>query len=797
MAQPNAADLALLRTQPHRTKLYLSIYRPNTVLACQVNDGSIAKGERVITYNNVSEGSYLQLYRGMTMYVGTSAGGKDLGEIYVRRATSTTITVGENSHINWSDDLYLTVVNFFQIWPTYPRYISDEDDITVYKDYDVPYNNHNETLGSFVCMGSHHAGFLDGGSHDVYFSATGTVHVGGDSLYYHWLFPGGTPTGSNVHTPGNVTYDTPGHYSARLYVSGTSTGAVDVGHRHISIYDRPEEGTNTPILSWGTDSDLSGDRSAGGYSVDLWVKENIDYVEDGALVIIFSENWYGSTKTNIIGGLTDNRTGIIFTGYVLGDTISYDYQVSKVTFKASSPTELMKQVEAFSVSVEDSTDPEADANIKGADPWFYLVGLSMKTALYHYQRWHTTLNLCCDIQYDGDDFNLQYFDANRSSLYNALNSLMETAVMGKTVSDRYGKIWFEIEYEALGSPLNLQQDMFLDNQDWIGELDIQERRVSDLSFLEIGGVYWQGAVANAFTPLISAAPGQVPSYRGSPIRLTGLALSGQAQVNTMCGNVYANRNARFPEVSVELSGNYSNFDIAPQSSIALTAQNKTFRQLNWVQKKFAIRRISWKLDTEKQFANPTLSVAEIVAGFAGDTVDIPEVPPGDGYTKPIIPTPPLPVFPIIDIGGGGSTTPTLAKAWIESDATVSADGYVSFASRFEWCEINITATATGLTIPRDGTYLILYGGRFIVGTGFTSDPVWGRLELHVDLSEWHATAWRGYGNDDAFEEQRNPLRGSIVLTLEAGDAISLYVDLSTSNILTTMDELFLQIVEIQ
>jgi len=152
MTTPTAGELALLRTQPQQTKLYLSIFDPQILFQAQVNDVSIAKGEQVITYDN-SSGNRFVVFGGMTMFVGTSAGAKDKGEIWLRdRPTATEIKVGENSHINWEDDDYLTIVNFAQIWPVYPRFVQSGEDVTVYKFYDIPYNVDNVDLGSFVVM---------------------------------------------------------------------------------------------------------------------------------------------------------------------------------------------------------------------------------------------------------------------------------------------------------------------------------------------------------------------------------------------------------------------------------------------------------------------------------------------------------------------------------------------------------------------------------------------------------------------------------------------------------------------
>ena len=125
MSYTTPTQQALLRSRPHRTALNLSIFRPTTALACQVNDGSIARNARTITYNNVTEGSYLSVESGMTLMVGSAPGLDDYGRVRVRSATSGVITIAENSYIDWKDDLYLTVLRYWEVWPVYPRIISD------------------------------------------------------------------------------------------------------------------------------------------------------------------------------------------------------------------------------------------------------------------------------------------------------------------------------------------------------------------------------------------------------------------------------------------------------------------------------------------------------------------------------------------------------------------------------------------------------------------------------------------------------------------------------------------------
>jgi len=323
----------------------------------------------------------------MVMLVGTTPGGDDKGRIRVRSAGATEIEVAENSHINWADDDYITVLKYTEIIPVFPYNIQDpanEENAIFYKIWDVAYTNQNSILGTFINMGPHHAGFIDGGSLQVYYSASGTSNLLGDALTYSWIFEGATVTGTASHTPGYVSYTTPGFYQTMLTVTSAS-GRVDKAVRYVAAYDRPEAGTHVPITQF-TVSSISGNRDGGGYSTQVKISQTIDRnkIKDGALVVIFGEDWYGDTKQSF-GGNALNRSSIKIVGYVNQETIQYNYASGEVEFEVISPTKLMEITECYSVSVESKSVPTA---------WFELLNMTVKRALYHYYAWHSTVLRC-------------------------------------------------------------------------------------------------------------------------------------------------------------------------------------------------------------------------------------------------------------------------------------------------------------------------------------------------------------------------------------------------------------------
>jgi hypothetical protein len=372
----------------------------------------------------------------------------------------------------------------------------------------------------------------------------------------------------------------------------------------------------------------------------------------------------------------------------------------------------MKMGEAFSVSVQDSNDPDADAanKNKGGDPWFYLVGLSVKTALYHYIRWHSSVYTLMDIRYTGTDFDIQYFDADRTSLYDAVDSILKSAVYGKAVCDRQGALYFEIDDGAVNNAAStLNKNMFVDNHDWMGTPSITERYVDEISYLEMGGVAYSGGGSGTWSALLSAAPGNTPGYRGKNLKVSGLALTSQGQLNTLVGNIWENMNSDFPELSLDLVGNFRNIDIAPQEIITVTLQSDdTFRGLSWEQKAFTPTAMRWSYDSQVGTFLPNVTLEEVTQGNAGQTIAIPVAPPDEGFDQPPLPVPPpippIPVPPLDwSIGLGYWFVPAIGG----NDGAGSIRG---------WLDGTIGATIQGVNIETDGTA----GGVWGVPDGVTS-----------------------------------------------------------------------------
>lgn len=767
------AQLNTIRTQPHSTTLYLSVYKPKTLMAAQVT-GTYVFGDMDISYSNVTTGSYLNVFPNSVLLLGSAPNEDDVGRIRVRSITDSSVSIAENDFTLVSGT-YMTFLNYVDITAVYPRIIQDPnnvENVIFYKDYDIPYSNQNRTYGTFPCAGPHRATFVST-TGTVYYSATGTYNVLGNPVTYQWEFEGGTPTGSTSFVPGYVTYNTPGYYKTKLtvYASGTAGNTIDTTYRFVSVHDRPGQGNNPPVLKWEL-TDFSGDRSGGGYSVGFRVFEDLGSIEPNALVILYAEDVYG-TDTVSLGGNATNSSDIVFVGYILGDTIQFNYRESFVDFKCGSVTDVMKQAEGFSVSCESKASPST---------WFELQEMSVQKALYHYLRWHSTVLNTTDFQYTGDDRLVQYFDADRGSLYDAVNSFVDTGLLGETVSDRQGKIWAEITPPGYENPFaEIPFNFTLQKHDWMDEPSITERRTADVSVIEMGGIEFEGVSTNGFNAYLSTAPSLTPYYRGkieSPRE--GLILNSQTQLNQIAGNFVATRNADYEDVTVNLVGNYRNLDIAPIERFGFDISNQDTLTNSLSGWSFYPTSMNWQYNPTKGSFYPQVSFQPIVTGTAGQTLLIPATPPEVGYSYPSLNLPPIPYFPPY---GGGNIVQQVGRTVLLADRNL---GFV-YTKDFDSTSPTWIAWNTGLDAeyqtsqnrqffitPNGAVWCLLVGvssKTYIYDRLYRAPFVGGEFKLIVDRA-WLEGQYPGYPTYQISSIAYNPKKpeevGVVMGGLDAG-----------------------------
>lgn len=646
MSKISNQELTLQRTQPQEVELKLSIYSPSTVFACKINSIDITKNARNVPYNTVSYGAYTDVKAGMTLLVGTSAGAYDVGKVRVRSVTATQFLVAENSNIQWANGLYLTVIKFFDIVPVYPRLVKNTkhpEDQTFYKDYDIAYTDQNSKLGTLICMGPHREAELINGVASLYYTSSGTTQVGGTSLSYSWNFEGATITGTSNATPGWVTYTGAGNYLTTLTTTA-GNGAVDSSYRYI-IINNPGGG---PLRDW-TISGLQGSRDSGGYTANITIYSPIDFpLYENSPIILSTEEYYGDIPQNI-GGNYPNSERIFFVGYILSNSIKYNYEQSSVEFQIGTVSEVMKASAGFPASIDNKVTPKT---------WYQIQNLNLLKVVYHYWKWHSTVLLTNDVEFTGADYVFSRFECDKENLFDAIATSAKSIRFSTLTCDRNGKLWVEIDPAATPNAITSFPPQFnVTNDDWIGEPSIKENLHPPTAYLELGGVKYLSGGQDASYAYLSCAPGPTPNIRGKYDALNGLSVESQAQLNTLCGDLFAFYNAKYPSISMELAGTRKNLDLAPAQSVSINISPSDTARGVRISGSYYPSSITWDYNHEHRYLKSSVELSVITDGVDGETllfptgtppINKPKVPatipypPGGGYFNPWTYTPPLP-----------------------------------------------------------------------------------------------------------------------------------------------------------
>jgi len=629
-------------TNGQYTNLYLTKFEPRILMQAQINDANIVKGAQVITFNNVITGSYTNLAAGQSVYIGSSQGGNDIGRVRLRSVTSTTLTVAVDDAIFYANGQYITVREFYEIWPVFPFASLNTGTLvpTIYKDWDITYSDQNVNFDPIIIMGPDFAGFYDTltgnafyGS-NIFFSATGSYTVDGSTISsYSWNFPTAcTITGSTSGTPGNVQFTAPGMYVVRCAVTA-SNGKTAVSYRHIALLNRhfgPIDSSVTSsyeeIADWEF-GQISTDHINGAIA-NISVRNRADEFKDGDLVIIFREDYY-SNMLQSFGGYP-GRENILFVGYVDKADTTYDTFISKTDFILKGSAAYLQNKEMFSVQIQDTQGTPSD--------WRYIKNTTIQKALIHYVRWHSTLLNVKDFNKltntSQGDYHEDVILFQKGEILSNLTSFMQGKLFGFISSDRQGEFFTEIDLQMIVTGSRPASIMTFQEGDWLGDTKISEIVEQPVSNVLLGGVAYDPTTTYYITgvPLLSRAPGQWQTYVGKSQNVSGITLSslGQTEINQISGLYYAKVNNESPDLQLDLSYNMLNIDMYPQSfyDFNISGTAVVYRGFNWKPKRLIPRKETIKLD--KFVLRQIITFETETSGPPGDSVIIPtSVPNGD------------------------------------------------------------------------------------------------------------------------------------------------------------------------
>lgn len=576
------------RGDGHRSKFYLSIARPSTLLTCLVA-GTLSRGEIAITVDN-GTGDASLLRAGMTVKIVNSYGQFETGLVSASLsgsspAISGTLNVDPNN-ILWDDNAVITVEDMHD-----PRSIPPEFDAStgISKKRSTVFSGQTAKPGPLLRMGGHKAGFLESGQITFDLDAAGLpVAPGASIVSYLWSCPaGGTIADPNAAST-TITYNSAG--GRWVYCTATdSNGKTQTGARHHWAHDPDPESSDYPYVDFA-DPQIPLTFGGGG-SISLNATGVTDFTafRDGALVMIWREAWFGSTAGPI--SLITGQENVNFLGYVVKDTITTDAEYGTVSFDAQYPANVMRSLYMQALSIH------AEQTIQY---WFQTTQyMTLIVALQWLLYWHSNLLTVLEWHIPTGGLYKKLFKFNEGTLFAQVQDLV-SKYAGQLGCDKAGNMYVEPHANLLDQAGRDALDTLMDitNADWRERLVIVRQHKRRVPAVSGKGFYYDGA--NVLQPYCSVAPTKVPEATGAgPQNLDGMVVADQDHLNRLTGQQLALGNREIEEVRVSFAGDYSVLDVFPQRWCRMTlAAGDTPRGISFTDMRFVPRSVTQVLNTE-------------------------------------------------------------------------------------------------------------------------------------------------------------------------------------------------------
>lgn len=679
---------------PHKTRVYLTIAQPATILSCRV-DGVFAVGDTAIDFDNgsfsgaFSFGNVVQAIW-CEVWIGTSSGGDDLGRVRLRGASSPdagvtgTLTFSANN-VAWVDNAHITVKLDFRMRPRYPRI--DGGTETFYKEWGaLTYADQNEEPPPVLIAGTHTAWFSDGvapfyGDLAVDLSESYPMAQGATITSYQAVgkaVNGATYIGiaAGPVATGNISVTQLGQAWVRYEIED-SNGKTQVSWRFLSVHSTDPTSPYYPITEFDNLS-LTGSWEEGGWKASL-VLRNVDdtQFDDGALAILWAETDYDGDDEcvtllpgtfDVDGNVQNNK--VILAGYIRRETIDQDRAtgVGGVPVEITTVESILRQHYQFSMSLE---------VVPGTpDTWWkYMSWMTSTRAVHHFWKWHTSLFEQADVRGLMDNtLGRAYAEIEDGTFYTMPDDFLRNgSIRCHVTSDKGGRIHIAPEIQLLrDAERNTLDTVFaILPDDTSGVISFTHRPENQIPFVEVSGFAYGGAFDGEGTPIVTPlcaiAPGEPPDDDGpSPATLERQTLEDQSHANAIAGRYYAWQNNEWPEVRITHPGDYLRIlepCIPVWYTMSVDADDTLFdEKLVWVDKRMILRTVSLTYDGNLGFFSPQSVFEPEATGPDGVPKVCPTVPDQGGEGEPTDPTE-TDGGPAIITGSSAYYLPLIDQVW--------------------------------------------------------------------------------------------------------------------------------------
>jgi hypothetical protein len=645
----------IMRQNGQWSLLGLFIVKPAVVATMYVN-GVFPTNDNVgyCIFDNAVSGSVSALQaNNLTGWLGSTPGAYDLGMFRVMNiyygsgsaSTSGSIAVGLTSEVQWQDNAYITLVLDYGVWPK--TSIFDPTSGIFLCDNDKAYTDQHLYLAPVPIMGPDALLYIPPGgtSPSLALDATKSwTPVSGSTAppvnYYNWASSGSGVilVGANTATP-TATFTLPGVYDLEC-TAGTGSGSnarFTTGHRVVAVYSDAN-----PLLTQFTLDECRGDVNDGGwtFTVTMYGQADLGSVVDRAKVFLGTQDFYGGSPINL--GPLAGYENLIASGWIDGQTIEFNPELSTVKFTVHGPAYWLAHVSSWPAGIRDVTGNPTQ--------WNEYNNFTEDAFYWHVIRWRSTASEVMDCFPSGDMVRMVGSTAPWGTIWGQITQVGQSRRLLQPYANRYGQVYFMPPTKYVLNQFRTQVPVVMDvnKLDWRDSIEAERRTVQEVAYQDTTAMTWDGTNPNGFR---AGAWGTAAGRFGSMENTTELYVSAvtsgsygalfgqQVGTNKMAGLLLAAANNPLPSITVPMSANNRFLDIAPNQFFTLSmAASDSPRGLALYGQNVAPNQISYSWDPESGYL-----AVDIVGEGATVPIDgypLPFYTGGDIQNPPNTPTPP-------------------------------------------------------------------------------------------------------------------------------------------------------------
>lgn len=578
-------ELVKFRSEGDFTKLGLAIQHPVTVYTARVNQTFTSlDGVFELTYD-AGSGTLVNVLKNMLVFIGSAAGLYDVGICRIRQLpTSTVFYISQTSHIQFADNLYITVVDSMPILQRDITYAGGD----ILMDYDIQFGDLLNggviaRIGPLTSVLKLVAGTVTFAPPDPSLSA---CYDGAAIVSYLYDAPGAASTADMDTIAPSWTYDTAGEYRWSCTITD-SLGRETTAYRWAFVDPDPIEF----ILE-----DCSGDFDSGDWSFEVTCLSGVarSEVYDRALVTLFGEREFYNYVEGSIGKIAGYEN-IKCAGWIDGESITDDREGGEVSFTVRGPVYWLSQLRAFPFDLQDTSSAPTT--------WKLIEEMTVDKALAHILYWTSTAPTVMDCFFTGSEVRTKILVEPGGSLSEQVNAIA-LKVFAKSVANNYGQIFIEIDPQLISSADrgDLPVVMDITRKDWGGPLELERKSTPRTAMVELGAISdYDGSTS---IPVHARAPGNIGETYGDSNSYENYILLDQAECNRIAGCLLAVENNEYEPLEIPFKTNNPLIDIAPRQycTISLAAEDNVRGVLL-----SGVRLIPRKVSLEYDSENFTLS----------------------------------------------------------------------------------------------------------------------------------------------------------------------------------------------